>query len=83
MYLYTLRVITAWLANLMNLPGKMDGAPAEEDSPSLVEEIPSEAMDSTSCKLLLLFVILYVRTLLGVTVRKPFIIVLLPRVGYM
>ena len=52
MFPYTLRVMTAWLANLMNLPGKMDGALAEEDSPSLVEEIPSEVMDSTLCKLL-------------------------------
>ena len=46
MFRYTLRVMTAWLANLMNLPGKMDGALAEEDSPSLVEEIPSKAMES-------------------------------------
>ena len=52
MFPYTLRVMTAWSANLMNLPRKMDGALAEEDSPSLVEEIPSEAMDSTLCKFL-------------------------------
>ena len=52
MFLYTLCVMTTWLANLMNLPGEMDRALAEEDGPSLVEEIPSEAMDSTSCKLL-------------------------------
>ena len=38
---YTLRAMTAWLANVMNLPGKMDRALAEEDSPGLVEEIPS------------------------------------------
>ena len=52
MFPYTLRVTTAWSANLMNLPGKMDRVLAEENSPSLVEETPSEAMDSTSCKLL-------------------------------
>ena len=52
MFRYTLRVMTVWLANLMNLLGNMDRALAEEDSPSLVEEIPSEAMESTSCKLL-------------------------------
>ena len=56
MFPYTLRVITAWLANLMNLPGKMDRALAEEDSLSLVEKIQSEAMDSTSCKLLRIIV---------------------------
>ena len=52
MFPYTLCAMTAWSANLMNLPGKMDRALAEEDSPSLVEEIPSEAMGSTTCKLL-------------------------------
>ena len=52
MFLYMLHVITVWLANLMNLPGKMDRVLAKEDSPNLVEEIPSEVMDSTSCKLL-------------------------------
>ena len=52
MFLYTLRVMTAWSANVMNLLGKMDRALAEEDSPGLVEEIPSEAMGSTTCKLL-------------------------------
>ena len=52
MFPYTLRVMTAWSANVMNLPGKMDKALAEEDSPGLVEEIPSEAMGSTTCKLL-------------------------------
>ena len=48
MFPYTLRVMTAWLANLMNLPGKMDRVLAEEDSPGLVEEIPSEATGSTT-----------------------------------
>ena len=52
MFPYTLHVTTAWLANLMNLPGKMDRALAEEDSPGLVEEIPSKATGSTACKLL-------------------------------
>ena len=52
MFPYTLRVMTAWSANIMNLPGKMDRALAEVDSPGLVEEIPSEAVDSTMCKLL-------------------------------
>ena len=52
MFLYMLRVMTAWLANLMNLPGEMDKALAEKDSPGLVEEILSEAMGSTMCKLL-------------------------------
>ena len=52
MFPYTLHVMTAWSANLMNFPGKMDRALAEEDSPGLVEEIPSEAMGSTMCKLL-------------------------------
>ena len=52
MFSYTLHVMTVWLANLMNLPGKMDRALAEEDSPNLVEEIPCEAMDSTLCKFL-------------------------------
>ena len=52
MFPYTLHVITAWLANVMNLPGKMVRALAEEDSPGLVEEIPNEAMGSTTCKLL-------------------------------
>ena len=52
MFPYTLRVMTAWSANVMILPGKVDGALAEEDSLSLVEEISSEAMDSTLCKLL-------------------------------
>ena len=33
MFPYTLLVMTLWLANLMNLPGKMDRALAEEDSP--------------------------------------------------
>ena len=40
------------VSQLNELPGKMDRALAEDDSPSLVEEIPSEAMDSTLCKLL-------------------------------
>ena len=52
MFPYTLCVITTWLANLMNLPGNMDRALAEEDSPSVMEEIPREVMDSTLCKLL-------------------------------
>ena len=52
MFLYTLHVMTAWSANVMNLRGKMDRALTEEDSPGLVEEIPSEAMGSTTCKLL-------------------------------
>ena len=30
MFPYTLRVMTAWLANIMNLPGKIDRALAEE-----------------------------------------------------
>ena len=52
MFPYTLSVTTAWSANVMNLPGKMDRALAEEDSPGLVEEIPSEVMGPTMCKLL-------------------------------
>ena len=52
MFLYMLRVMTALSANIMNLLGKMDRALAEEDSPDLVEEIPSEAMGSATCKLL-------------------------------
>ena len=32
--------------------GKMDRALAEDDSPGLVEKIPSEAMGSAMCKLL-------------------------------
>ena len=43
--------MTAWLANLMNLPGKTDRVITEEDSPGLVQEIPREVMDSTLCKL--------------------------------
>ena len=35
-----------------HLPVKMDRALAEEDSPGLVEEIPNEAMGSTTYKLL-------------------------------
>ena len=58
MFPYTLRVMTALSANVMNLPGKMDRALAEEDSPGLVEEIPSEAMGSATCKLLQSFVLL-------------------------
>ena len=46
------RVMTVWFAKIMNLPRKMGRVLSEEDSPSLVEEIPSKAMDSTSCKLL-------------------------------
>ena len=52
MFPYTLRVMTSWSANVMNLPGKMDRVLAEEDSPGRVEEIPNEAMGSTTCKLL-------------------------------
>ena len=52
MFPYTLCVMTAWSANVMNLPGKMDRALGEEDSPGLVEEIPSKAMGSIMCKLL-------------------------------
>ena len=52
MFPYTLRVMTALSANVMNLPGKMDTALAKEDSPGLVEEILSEVMGSTTCKLL-------------------------------
>ena len=44
--------MTVLLANVMNLPGKMDKVLAEEDSPGLMEQIPSKVMDSTSCKLL-------------------------------
>ena len=58
MFPYTLRVMTAWSANVMNLLGKMDRMLAEEDSPVLVEEIPSEAMGSTTCKLVKLFILL-------------------------
>ena len=39
-------------ARTLNLPGKLDGALAKEDSPGRVEEMPSEAMCSTTCKLL-------------------------------
>ena len=31
----------------MNLPGKMDRALTEDNSPGLVEEMPSKAMDFT------------------------------------
>ena len=45
-------VNSCYNARTLNLPGKMDRALAEEDSPGRVEEIPSEAMGSTTCKLL-------------------------------
>lgn len=45
----------AWLANLMDLMRRMVGVPTEVDSHALVEEILSEMMDFTSCKLSVIF----------------------------